>query len=221
LPKVVACWEREFEAADFRGEYLAVVDFTVDGDTGQIHDAELRQMLRANDPAEPLDGPIAERLGECLERALGGTNLADAGFTPGRDVRVRGYRIAFADATFEAREAASKRSPNVLLGPRADRCQGLYGYDPPRDAPALFAELASAKAAARRESSSDPDGHARALQRQYDLSLELHQRLVLDADRQDVPLPSRERLERALDEAAAMARTTGRRIGCPAPPLER
>src|SRR6185503_3066385 len=178
LPKVLSCWETSFEASGFRGEYLAVVDFTV-GPGGEITDPEVRELWDQGegDGVPAVDDPFKS----CLLEALSSSSLGAAGLEPGRPVRVTGYRLLFSDGSKQARKDASERSPSMLIGPRADRCKGLYGNDPPRDAATLASELATAEADVAR-AGEDRDKLARELQRSYDVALELRERLTRDAE---------------------------------------
>ncbi len=220
LPGVVACWEKAVEAGGLQGEHTATVDFVVEGGTGRLREAKVRAI-------EPAEGGGAEAapaaLSACVEAALGASALpreADRegpGFAASRDVAVRGYRIAFADAR-EGRERASEKQAHVLIGPRTDRCQGLYTHDPPRDASALFAEIAEVEGRAASLRGSDRDAYARELQKLYDAQLELRERLRLDAAEPGLPPANRERVLAAREGADRAARATAARIRCEAPP---
>jgi hypothetical protein len=212
LPKVLSCWETSFEASGFRGEYVAVVDFTVGGD-GKLRDVEVRE-LRDTSVAEG-NRADDEPFVACLGSALADSTLGPAGLEPGSDVRVTGYRILFSDASKEARAEASADAPSMLIGPRADRCKGLYAHEPPRDAAALAGELAEAQTEAQR-ASADRGKLARALQRSYDVALELRERLQRDAKRKG-PDGSRERILAELERVDATAAELGTRIGCTPP----
>lgn len=219
LPHVRACWEKELEAAGFRGEYRATVDFTV-GEDGKVRGARVRKLEPTG--ADPSRDPAAFRA--CIEEALDATVLprkddADGpGFGVSREVMVEGYVLAFADGSSKAREEAESRSEHVLLGPRSDRCQGLYTYDPPRDAVDLYTAIGDADAAARR-AKDDPDLLARSLQRAYDLRLELRDRLKLDLEAPDLPDANRKKLRASAEEAEQRASAIGAAIGCTPPPL--
>jgi hypothetical protein len=221
LPEVVACWEKEFEAADFQGEYLATVAFTVEGGTGRIRDVE----VRALDPVTTGGGgsgrdPAAFKA--CLAAALAKSALptesnADGpGFRPPGDVAVSGLRIAFTDSPARRRTVASRRQANVLLGPRADRCHGLYAHDPPRDASVLYDEIAAAEGRAK-SYGADLDLKARELQRTYDAELELGERLAADLAQPGLPDANKKRIRKALSEAGEAARRVGAKIGCTPP----
>jgi hypothetical protein len=223
LPRVVACWEKEFEAAQFQGGYIATVDFVVEGGSSRIHDAELRSLEpvdregRRGDKAAPTGrDPAAFR--ECLVAALNQSALpveaddAGPGFRTASDLRVTRFRIAFTDASHQRRERAAARQANVLIGPRADRCQGLYSHDPPRDASTLYEEIAGADARSR--ALPDPDDRARELQKKYDAGIELRDRLAADLAEPGLPEANRARVKKALDETKETVRTTGARIGC-------
>jgi hypothetical protein len=219
LPRVVACWEKDLETAGFRGEYVATVDMVVEGGTSRLRDARVTAM-------QPPDAR-GEALAACVEEALNGSALPrepdreGPGFAASSDILVRGYRIAFVGPSEEERARAAARLAHVLLGPRADRCQGLYAYDPPRDASTLFAEVAEHKQRAEGLAGGDTDLYARALQKAYDTELELRERLRLDAAEPDLPKESRRRLLKALKDAHKDAERTGSLIGCKAPPLPR
>jgi hypothetical protein len=211
MPAVVACWEQAFERAGFRGSYLARVDFTLAVD-GTLRDVAVRSLV---------DRRSGEEVGEthglrsCLHDALTETRLPSLDL--GHDLPVSGYRIAFDDVSEQVREEASERAPQVLIGPRADRCMGLYGHEPPRDITVLQAELEEAKGQARAARNTDRDRWARSLQKQYDVALELTQRLRLEADQPDVTAEARRRYEDELDRARRLAEEVGASIGCDPP----
>lgn len=217
FPNVVACWEREFEATGFEKNYLAHVDLVVSGGTGNIREASVTQVLDG-------DAPVGEReaaFSKCVADGLNASTLKPGGFVPDSDVAVRGLPIAFVDASSAAREAASERAPNVLIGPRAARCQGLFSHDPPRESAILEGQLAESEATASRAKSSDQAGYARALQNSYDLALELRERLSIDTQRQDLPMANRQRFYEALDRVGEHAQEIGDKIGCNVPELKR
>lgn len=215
LPLVMACWEKEFEASGFRGEYKATVDFVVTGGTSQIRGARVTK-LDASD-AEPTRDAAPFRA--CVETALDATTLPlkdDAngpGFATSSDLSVKSYLIAFVDGSSQARAEAATRAEHVLLGPRADRCQGLYVYDPPRDEVDLYTAIGQAESSAAR-SKSEPDQLARELQKAFDLRLELRDRLQREVTAPDLPEANRKRLRTAIDETEARARSIGAAIGC-------
>jgi hypothetical protein len=212
---VVSCWEKEFEQADFQGEYVATVSFVVEGGTNRFHDAEVKS-IEAKAGGSRRD-PAAFKA--CLVAALDKSSLpteSDAdgpGFRAHGDVAVSGLRIAFTDSPARKRTVASKRQANVLLGPRADRCQGLYSHEPPRDASVLYDEIASAEARAK-SYGKDLDLKARELQRSYDAELELGERLSADLAQPGLPEANKKRIRKALDEAGEAARRIGAKIGC-------
>jgi len=217
IPKVVACWESAFEAAGFVGEYLAVVDFTVTAGSGQLRDAVVREIYdTSNGKPEPAD-EVGRELSHCLVQALNESSLGPGGMSPSGDVHVVGFRLAFTDASQKARAAASEHGPTILIGPRANRCKGLYGHDPPREAATLHQQLSDAQAEAARADVSERDRKARALQRSYDLSLELSVRLELDSHGDDLSDAGRERLLEELERARSLARDIGAQIGCTPP----
>lgn len=211
----MACWEKEFEAAQFQGGYTAVVDFTVEGGSSKIRDPKVRSL----EPDPGTAGRDASAFKGCIEAALGRSALPAAadqngpGFHSSGDVRVQGFRIAFTDSATRKRTVASERQANVLIGPRADRCQGLYSHDPPRDASTLYDEIAQATAQAR-DHATDPDLRARELQKEYDAQIELADRLVADLAQPGLPEANRTRTKKALAEAIEAARKTGAKIGC-------
>jgi hypothetical protein len=209
MPRVVACWESAFEEAGFTGEYVAVVSFTVRPD-GDIADASVAE---AHDLSGPEPTPLTNSNFErCLVDALNQTRL---GMRPQDPLPVSGYRLAFADASADARRAALEREPNILVGPRADRCHGLFGHAPPRDAGPLQQLLGEAQAAAH-NAADEPDKEARSLQLAYDLALELRARLRADA-RREMPRASKRRTIEELRRAEAVAEDIGERIGCRPP----
>ena len=217
LPLVMACWEKEFEAAGFRGEYRATVDFTV-GQSGKLGGAKVRKLEGSS--TDGSRDPAAFRA--CIEQALNESELPrsdDAngpGFAASSDLSVEGYVFAFADASSKAREEAESRSEHVLIGPRADRCQGLYRYDPPRGAVDLYTAIGQADAGAA-PAKDQPDQYARALQKAYDLRLELRERLRRDLDVPDLPEANRKKLQSSIDEAEERAAAIGAAIGCKPP----
>lgn len=221
LPKVTACWEEELEAAGFEAEYLAVVDFTVEAGSGRIRDAVVKKMMDTHGKEPRAAGERGQRLSACVEKALSSTDLGKVGLEPRGDVAVSDFRIAFRDASSEARQAASERAPTILLGPRADRCKGLYAHEPPREPAVLYSELEEAREAAARSGAEDLDALARALQKSYDVSLELRDRLFLDSQREDLPEASRDRLATALSGVDGELAGTAKKIGCRAPELDR
>lgn len=221
LPKVVSCWEKEFETAQFQGDYVATVEFVIEGGTSKIRDASVESI----EPAAADDGkPAASKrdmaaFRACLQKALNDSVLpveADKdgpGFHTASSLTVTNFRIAFSDASAKRREAASARQANVLIGPRADRCQGLYSHDPPRDASMLYSEIDAAKMRAN-ANAADLDQRAREIQKEYDAELELRDRLAADLAVPGLPEANRARIKKALDEVTEAAKKTGARIGC-------
>lgn len=203
LPLVMACWEKEFEASGFRVEYKATVSFVVAKETSKIRDAKVTR-LDAGDADPSRD---AGTFRACVEDALDHTELPrkdDAngpGFAHSSDLSVKSYAIAFVDGSSRA---------------RADRCQGLYVYDPPRDEVDLYTAIGQAEASAA-QLGSQPDQLARELQKAYDLRLELRARLQLQVTAADLPEANRKRLRTAIGETEAKARTIGAAIGCKVP----
>jgi len=218
LPLVMACWEKEFEASGFHGEYKATVDFVVAKDTSQIRQAKVRKL----DVSGAEEARDASAFRACLEDALDRTVLPQTddangpGFATSADLTVKGYLIAFVDGSSKAREDAAERAEHVLLGPRADRCQGLYVYDPPRDEVDLYTAIGQAETSAT-QAKAQPDHYARALQKAYDLRLELRDRLQREVTTTDLPEANRKRLRSAIDETEAKARAIGAAIGCKQP----
>lgn len=221
LPLVVACWEKELETASFRGQYVATIDFEVEAETSRIHGAKVASMEPSKDTsARDLAGFTA-----CVEDALNRSSLPvtsdrdGPGFTASLDLVVRGYRMEFVDVSQSKRRAASERQGHVLLGPRSDRCQGLYIHEPPRDASTLYGEIATAEAKAARAEREDRDLYARELQRAYDGKLELRARLTEDLADPLIPERNKKRVRQAIGELEESARKTGERIGCAPPPV--
>jgi hypothetical protein len=218
LPKVVACWEKEFEASSFEGGYVALVDFVVEADTSRIRDAKVTSL-------EPTGAPPSDPEGfrRCIEAALDASALPTVttsdgpGFREGHDVHVVGYPFAFVDASQHGRREASAREANVLLGPRADRCQGLFSHDPPRDASTLFEEIAEADARAAYVASRDRDAEARELQHAYDARLELRARLTADLHAPELPEANKKRMREALGDLERALTKTAEAIGCKVP----
>ena len=225
LPSLVACWEKEFAVAPPEGGYEATVDFVVQASTSKLHSAELRSLVPVaadGQPGKP-SGREAE-LGACITAALDQSSLpasADAdgpGFSTATDLRVERFRIAFVDDSANPRATAGAAQANVLVGPRVERCRGLYSHEPPRDAATLYGEIgrAETQASALRAQGKpgDRDLEARELQKAYDAKLELGERLASDLGQPEIPEANRERLREALDEARAQAKKIGARIGC-------
>ena len=220
LPKVYACWERTFESAGFRGEYLATADFAVASGTGQISDVVVSDVHPGEAFQLSADDAESERFRGCLEKALSESSIAGSGWTPDHSLAVRGFRFAFAGAPAATKRRAEKTAANVLIGPRANRCLGLYGYEPPREAGALLTELADAQAAAGRVAASERDGRARALQKVYDLAIELRARLNIDAEQSGLKEANRSRTRQAAQQAEQTAREVGAQIRCHVPEVE-
>ncbi len=225
LPYVVACWEREFATSPPESGYVATVGFVVHGGTSKLESAEVESIVPVT--AEGKDAKPSGReaeLGACLKAAINQSSLpaaADAdgpGFATPTDLTVKRFRIAFVDDSARQRTAASAKQANVLVGPRADRCRGLYSHDPPRDASTLYAEIArvdtQAEALHAQGHAGDQDLEARELQQAYDAKLELADRLTSDLGQPAIPEANRKRLREALDEVRAQARKTGAKIGC-------
>jgi len=215
LPEVFACWEKEFEAAGFQGEYVAVIDLRIDG-SSRIHEGKVRSLEPVGAPTGRDTGPFKA----CLEQAFSHASLPTAADKDGPGFHVTfgadltSLRVAFTDSPTRKKAAASAgRTTNMLVGPRADRCQGLYSHGPPRDAGTLYDEIAQAEARAK-EYASDRDKRARELQKKYDAELELGERLTADLAQPGLPEANRTRSKKALAEAQDAARKTGARIGC-------
>lgn len=224
LPLVVACWEKEFEAADFQGEFIADVRFTVTGGSSRIQEAKVISL-------EPVSAKTGERdlsaFRACVEDALNHSVLptyADQngpGFVSGSALSVSNYKILFTDASGEKRKQAEKRVKHVLLGPRADRCQGLYSHDPPRDAAVLLGDVTASEGRAQREKDGDRDAYARELQKAYDAKIELRERMLLELRDPLLPPANRKRSEQVLADTEASAEKTGKEIGCKLPARNR
>lgn len=225
LPYVVACWEKEFAVSPPDGGYVATVDFVVQARTSKLQAAEIRALDATTSEGKP-DKPSGREadLGACLEAALNQSSLpaeADSdgpGFATASDLQVKRFRIAFVDDSAKQRKAASATQANVLVGPRADRCRGLFSHDPPRDASTLYAEIGRSETQAAalhaQGSPGDRDLEARELQKAYDAKLELGERLASDLGQPAIPEANRKRLRDALDEARAQAKKLGAKIGC-------
>lgn len=211
-PEVFACWEKEFEASGFQGEYVAVVDLAIDG-SSRVRDAKVKSL----EPSAGGSSRDPAQFRACLEQALNksvlptGADKDGPGFQVTFGADLSNVRIAFTDSA--TRKRASGQRANMLVGPRANRCQGLYSHSPPRDASTLFDEIAQAEARSR-EYGSDADRKARELQKKYDAELELGERLAADAADTGVPEANRQRTRKAHAEIKEAARKTGARIGC-------
>ena len=216
LRPVVACWEQEYEASGFQGEYMATIDLEISG-SEVIRSARITALEPTGETRSERDsGPFRA----CVEKAFVGIELpskADAdgpGYSSIVGASVQNYKIAFLGDQDERRKRAGGRQAHVLIGPRADRCQGLYVYDPPRDTSMLFSEIGLGKSRAEATRGKDRDLHARELQKTYDLQLELAARLRADLADASIPPVNRKRLTEALDTARTEARATGAAIGC-------
>ena len=216
MAPVVACWEKEYESSGFQGEYIAIVDFEVGGDE-HFRNGKVTS-LEPIDPTLPTHDMTAFR--ECVAKALDQVELPtknDAG-GPGYSaiigVAVHKYRIAFVGDQEGRRQEAGGRQANILIGPRADRCQGMYTYNPPRDTSTLFTEISLITS--KPAPAQDKDAQARELQRLYDLHRELVARLEADLANPSIPAANRKRLESALETARNEIVSTGERIGCAA-----
>lgn len=215
MAPVVACWEKEYESSGFQGEYLAVVDFEIGADE---HFGNARvTSLEPIDPSSPTHDLTAFR--ECVEKALDQIELPKSddaggpGYSAFIGVAVHKYRIAFVGDQEGRRQEAGGRQSHILIGPRADRCQGMYTYNPPRDTSTLFTEISLVQS--KPAPAQDKDAQARELQRLYDLHLELVARLEADLA-PALPPANRNRLLAALEVAKREIASTGERIGCPA-----
>ena len=214
MPQVVACWEQAFETAGFRGKYLATVDFVVQAD-GSLRDVSVVSFVDQQSSREVSGSDDAGALRTCLHDALTETRLTTMDLD--EDLAVVGYRIAFDDGSERAREQAAERTPHLLIGPRADRCAGLYAHEPPRDVARLQGELDQAREDAEAARGVDHDRLARALQHQYDVSLELAERLRIASEEPSLTRQARQRYLAELKRARHTATTVGASIGCRPP----
>jgi hypothetical protein len=214
LRPVVACWEKEYETSGFQGEYIAIVDFEI---SASEHFRNARVIsVESVDKTNPTPDMTVFR--ECVEKALDEVELPtenDAG-GPGYSafigVSVHNYRISFRGDQEGHRQEAGGRQANILIGPRADRCQGMYTYKPPRDTSTLFTEISVAQS--KPAPAQDKDAQARELQRMYDMQLELVARLEMDLTNRTLPAVNRKRLEDALETARSEIVRIAERIGC-------
>ena len=223
LPLVVACWEKEFEAADFEGEYTAVVSFEVEGGTSKVRAAKVTSLEPSRgSPERDLEGFKA-----CIEDALSrsalptDTDKDGPGFKTSSDLAVKNYRIQFTDPSSEKRRQASARQAHVLLGPRADRCQGLFAYDPPRNPSTLYNEIAASKSRAFQAKGNDQNLYARELQKGYDTMLELRAQMIAELADPALPAANKKRTQEVLAALEESARNAGAKIGCALPPRPR
>ncbi|NUQ74288.1 MAG: hypothetical protein HUU21_12085 [Polyangiaceae bacterium] len=223
LPLVVACWEKEFEAAGFQGEHTAAVSFEIESGTSKIRAAKVSSIEPSRDAPERDLAPFKA----CIEDALNQTSLPTAadkngpGFTTSSDLAVRNYRLQFTDPLADERKRASARQAHVLLGPRADRCQGLFAYDPPRDLSTLYNEIAASKSRAFQVKGQDPDLYARELQKGYDTMLELRAQMIAELADPAIPEANKKRTKQVLASLEESARNAGAKIGCALPPRPR
>lgn len=214
MKPVVACWEKEYETSGFEGEYIAIVDFEI-GANEHLYNAHVTS-IETKDKSSPTHDLTPFR--ECIEKALDEVELpnktdADGpGYSAFIGVAVHNYRIAFVGDEEGRRQEADGRQANILIGPRADRCQGMYTHKPPRDSSALFSEIALAKS--KPAPAQDRDAQARELQKMYDLQLELVARLETDLENRSLPAVNRKRLVDALETAQREIAATAPRIGC-------
>ncbi len=219
MPELVACWEKEFDESPEQPRYVATIDFVIKGGSSKIRKAHVRSISAtdADGRALPPTGREAA-LGECIEEALDRSALpvkADdngPGFSTSYDLTVENFRIELVDASAKKRRMAEARQSHVLIGPRSERCQGLYSHDPPQDSSTLYEEIGRTEARALSE--EDPDQRARGLQKTYDAKLELIERLAADMNEPDLPDANRARVREALSAAVKSASKTGELIGC-------
>ncbi len=207
MPKVLACYEEAFENAGFLGEFDATVEFDALGGNGLIRNVSVTRVTATKGEPPPSFAP-------CLTRALEASQLTPGGAPPSGDLHVRGLTYAFRDASAATRAGASAETEHVLIGPRGDRCTGVYSHAPPRPVAVLFQELDDAQNQAGRSGSSEPDGKARALQRAYDVALELRKRIELDGWQPNLAAESRRRLAEHLAQIEKTATALGAAIGC-------
>lgn len=223
LPLVVACWEKEFEAAGFQGEHTATVSFEVASGSSKLRAAKVTSIEPSREDPERDLAPFKA----CIEDALNKSALPTAadkngpGFKASSDLAVRNYRIQFTDPLAEERKRASARQAHVLLGPRADRCQGLFAYDPPRDLSTLYSEIAASKSRAFHAKGQDPDLYARELQKGYDTMLELRAQMIAELSDPALPDANKTRTKQVLASLEESARNAGAKIGCSLPPRPR
>lgn len=211
LPRVVACYERAFEDANFTGEFELVADFRVAAESGAVSGVVVRDAISTSGPAVPAD------FVSCVKLALEGSSLAASAHAIDGGVEVVGLRLVFRDASASLRREATVAHGNMLLGPRADRCAGLYRYEPPRDAALLYGELDEAQRRAKKFGERDADGAARSLQRAFDAALELRERLRRDAAIDGLSTDNRARLRDATGRAERSLSEIGSAIGCSVP----
>lgn len=212
LPNVVACWESYFEEQDFSGALTATADFSVAAASGAISNVSITA-LQDDSGAEPraLD-PKQHPFGVCLAKALDGASLGSQ-WADQPAVRATDMRLAFIGPS---QEQLGRATPQ-LVGPRADRCRGLYGHWPPRDAATIHGELSDAEDKAARTREQDADRYARALQRAYDLALELRQRLKRDGADEGLSEAAQKHLHKEESRANRKAQELGAQIGCELP----
>ncbi len=209
LPKVAACWEAQSEQPDFAGDLHAVATFDVASGSGAISHASIQQ-LRAPDGGDVLDAS-RHPFGRCLVTALNGSRLGSDAWSPSDDLQLTDVLLHFAGPS----RANRFDGPPRLVGPRADRCQGLYGHRPPRDAANVHRELSEAEG---RFEDANQDRRARAHQRAYDLTVELVARLERDLRGNEQPKQAKKRLKREAKRVRALQEKLGREIGCPTAP---
>ncbi|MFP6686148.1 MAG: hypothetical protein VB934_15630 [Polyangiaceae bacterium] len=213
LPRVVACYEEAFERNGLAGEYVARIDFTIASGTGRLQDVGVRDIstLRGSE-GDAVE--VDERFRQCLSEALAASQVAPLSSI--RSVRVEDYPISFKAPDADGQRRATRETAHVLIGPRADRCRGLFSHRPPRDAATLYASLASSQAIVSRRGDGDADRLARAAQEAYDLTLELRWRLEIETKREDLDDAGRARMQRTRRALKPGLDALARQIGCPA-----
>jgi hypothetical protein len=213
LPRLTACYEETFERNGLAGAYMARVDFTIAAGTGQLRDVAVRNISTLQESeAEVVD--VDEGFRQCLSPALAASRVAP--FSSIRSVRVEDYPISFKAPDADGQRRATRETAHVLIGPRDDRCRGLFSHRPPRDAASLYASLASAQAVIARRGDGDADLLARTAQEAYDLILELRGRLELESKQVGLDDARRDRLRGARQAFKPSLDDLAREIGCPA-----
>jgi len=214
LPKVVACYEDAYERNGFSGEFIARVDFTIESGTGALQDVAVQSIAPLPSGGHTTTD-VDEAFRACLPKALASTRVKPLSSLS--TVHVTNYPIAFKAPRASELKDGKAHGGAILVGPRDDRCRGLYSYRPPRDAAALYTQLGQLKAELSRVKAGAADQRARTLQQSYDVMLELRLRLRMATKRKELKAGSRRRMREAIITLTDSLNQTGNQIGCTPP----